>query len=382
MRLLFVKHNLEWPRSTGQDVHCFHMMQALSSLGHPTFLATVEEPTPAALDGLPLAGRFSIAGMAEPGRLRLSRAQERLRSYYGAREDHIIGVARAAEACHADAVVVVGLEALPYLAEVRGPRRIWYAADEWVWHHLSLVRLRERRSWRHVRYAAIKGLYERSYAPLIDRAWVVSESERRAMQWLAGVPRVDVLPNGVDAEEYCPIASPHIPRSAVFWGRLDFLPNIQALEWFCRNIWPAVRRRVPNARFTIIGFNPTEAVECLAGRDGISLRPNVVDLRREVSQHAVVVLPFVSGGGIKNKLLEAASLGKAIVCTPRACGGLQALADAPLIRPRSREEWATELLRLWTDPALCERAGAAGRAWVMNHHTWLGAARGAVATLA
>ena len=55
MRLLFVKDSLAWPRSSGHDVHSFHMMQALARLGHEVGLLTAAEPAPEAIAGLPLS---------------------------------------------------------------------------------------------------------------------------------------------------------------------------------------------------------------------------------------------------------------------------------------------------------------------------------------
>jgi hypothetical protein len=98
-----------------------------------------------------------------------------------------------------------------------------------------------------MRPAAVKGLYERAYGPLLDRVWVVSEADRRAMRWVAGARAVDVLPNGVDADYYAPRAAAVERETCAFWGRLDFGPNIQALEWFCGRVWPAVRRARPSA---------------------------------------------------------------------------------------------------------------------------------------
>jgi glycosyltransferase involved in cell wall biosynthesis len=93
-----------------------------------------------------------------------------------------------------------------------------------------------------------------------------------------------------------------------------------------------------------------------------------------------VVLPFVSGGGIKNKLLEAAALGMPVLCSPRAVRGLTAgAAVACARRPR---EWVLQLLELWADAPTRQRLGAAARAWVVRDHTWGAVARRAAAGLA
>src|SRR5262249_20111656 len=112
--------------------------------------------------------------------------------------------------------------------------------------------------------------------------------------------------------------------------------------------------------------------------EGVFLVPDLPDLREEVARHQAVVLPFVSGGGIKNKLLEAASMGKAIVCSERACEGLVA-GERPFLVCRSPADWADALIRLWDSVECRERLGGSARNWVMSRHTWEAAARAAQA---
>jgi len=383
MKLLFVKPGLAWPRSSGHDVHTYYAMRACAGLGHEIGLVTKTPPAAEAIAGLPLTFRSALEGRPASGEtVVLSKLQERFRSYWGVDPAMLAALRQDVRTYQPDAVVIVGLDALPFLGSVERAVRIWYAADEWIWHHLSLVQPLTPATYGHVKAAAIKGLYERAYAPLIDRAWVVSETERRAMRWLAGVSHVDILPNGVDAAHFAPL--PEItpePRTAVFWGRLDFEPNIQGLEWFCQRIWPAVRAAVPDARLTIVGFRPMAEVKALARLDGVELLADVPDLRAEVQRRGVAVLPFVSGGGIKNKLLEAAAMALPIVCTPRALNGLRSPSRDGLISASNPQQWVEALTRLWSDPSARQQAGAAARSWVLQCHSWEAGARAPMAGL-
>lgn len=381
MRLLFVKESLAWPRLSGHDVHCYEMMRALSGLGHAVGLLTAKEPAAEAVHGLDLDWRRTLDALpADAAGPRLSRLQEQYRSYWGIEEKRIVAVGEASREFRADAVVVVGLAVLPYLGAVEGAVRVWYAADEWAWHHLSQMRLTQPGTWHHLKEAIIKGLYERAYRRVVERVWVVSDADRRAMRWLGGVANVDVIANGVDADYYRPGPEPTLERSCVFWGRLDFGPNVQALDWFCRRVWPWLQRQEPAARFTIYGFQPTAAVHALAG-DGVEVVADLPDLRAEIAQHQVVVFPFQSGGGIKNKLLEAASMGKAIVCTPRTTSGLRAAGEAPLVSVRRPGQWVREVRDLWHNPQRRQRLGQAARQWVIEHHSWKTAAELAATSL-
>jgi glycosyltransferase involved in cell wall biosynthesis len=383
LRLLFVKDALAWPRASGNDVHSYHMMRALAELGHTVALATVREPAPEAICGLTLERCVTLDSVSvdanAPGPT-LGYLQERFRSYWGVEPQHIRAVRRISDEMQADAVVVVGLGVLPYLAGLVSPLRIWYAADEWVWHHLSQTSWLRPHTWGNLQQSLIKGLYERVYGPLLDGIWVVSATDQRAMRWVSGARGVDVIANGVDSDHFRPDAEPSVEHGCVFWGRLDFGPNVQALQWFCNNVWPLLHREVPSARFTIYGFQPTAAVQALAGRDGITMIPDLPDLRGEVARYPVVVFPFVSGGGIKNKLLEAAAMGKAIVCTPRATCGVRG-GELPFAQARRRGEWVQEIQSLWSDAARRRRLEQAARQWVLEHHTWRLAADLAVASL-
>lgn len=382
MNFLFVKASLAWPRSAGHEVHTYYMMRSLASLGHRVALVTFE-PTPAeAVAGCPLVRHFRWdegdrpASTAPP--LQLSRFQERFRSYWGIDPERIRGVGAAARELAADVVVVAGLEVLPYLGAVETAQRVWYAGDEWFWHHLSQVRLLRRRSWENAREAIVKGLYERAYGPLVDRIWVVSEVDGRAMRWVAGKCNIDVIPNGVDIERYAPLTLEEVADSLVFWGRLDFGPNLDALEWFVHKVWPRLREKRPAANLTIYGFAPTDQARALANQGGIRLVPNLEDLRPEIARAQVVVLPFVSGGGIKNKLLEAAAMARPIVVSRVACNGLVFPDGCPLAQAGRPKEWVERIVELWDDEKKRRAVGRAARAWVEKQHSWTAAAAKAI----
>jgi glycosyltransferase involved in cell wall biosynthesis len=382
VRLLFVKSDLAWPRAKGHDVYTFHTIKACAALGHEVSLAVAAEPKPEALQGLSLKAlyRFDQANGARWSGSS-SWLQRKFRSFFGVPDGYLAALAGAAEESRADAVIIAGLDVLPYFAAVRGVTTVWHAADELAWHHLSQLKLGDPELVSNVRAAAFKMVYERAHRGLIDRAWVVSTTERRAMKWLAGMKHVDVVSLGIDGSFFSPGSERVQPNTAVFWGRLDFGPNIQALDWFMREVWPLVRQRVPDARFTVMGFNPSDAVRASTAAPGVTLMPDVPDLRGIAREHAVAVFPFVSGGGTKNKLLEAAALGLPIVCTPTATLGLLG-HPLPLTVVSEARALADALAAMWSDPAAARTKGEAARAWVLREHTWDAMARTAIDTIA
>jgi glycosyltransferase involved in cell wall biosynthesis len=351
------------------------LMNALAARGHAVSLATIVPATPEAVAGLPVASLHTLR-TGSTDALPLTSWQRRFANYYGVKDEHGIALAGVLKEREFDAVVLVSLHLLPLLSPLAAmpapPVRVWYPADDPAWHHLSRVYPCRPHTWSELKTAAIDVLYERAFRSCYDRVWVVSRQDRMAVRLFSGCQEVDLMPNGVDADHYSPRGEPDLPASCVFWGRLDFDPNVDALQWFIEKIWPTVVQGTPTARLAVFGFHPRPRVKELAKSPGVELHPDLPDLRSEVTRRQAVVLPFITGHGIKNKLLEAAALGMPIVCTRRALSGTK---GKPAVRVcRSAGDWAAALAGLWADPAARRKLGAAARRWVTTHHTWDAAA--------
>ncbi len=381
LRVLFVKDKFHWPRASGGDIHGSQMARALAARGHAVDAATFAPSDPPAVDGLGLRRVIDLSkqpptteGIAEPGRL-----QRRFERYLGLNLAQLPRLAGAVRDGDYDAVAVLGVNAIPLLRAVRGPVRVWHAADDAALLHWSMFKPLHRGTWKHLRLAAVQGVYERAYRRVVDRGWVVSDRDRRAMRTIAGFPAVDVIPNGVDAEFFAPVPAAERPNTCAFWGRLEFGPNEDAVDWFVGRVWPRVRKAVPTARVTVIGFAPTARVRRACAAEGVELLADVPDLRQAVCERAVAVMPFVSGVGIKNKVLEAAALARPMVCTPAATSGL--LGAFPAAVGGSPAAFADAVVKLFGDAAARRDLGRRSREWVLREHGWAAAAARAEAGL-
>ncbi|MGL6094483.1 MAG: glycosyltransferase family 4 protein [Fimbriiglobus sp.] len=385
LRILFVADRLHWPRRSGTDVHGTQMMRALAARGHQVTLGTFRPPPAAAVAGLGLAGVIDLFGeppSAEDALPTPTRLQAKFERYWGTDSARQRAVGAASRAGGFGVVVILGADAMPLFRGVRAGRRVWYAADDAGLHHWSRVRAFDPTTWKQAKLAAIHGLSEWAFAGLVDRVWVVSDADRRAMRAFTGGAAVDVVANGVDADEFRPPDPPpaELPNSCVFWGRLDFGPNEDALRWFVERVWPRVREQVPDFRFDVFGFQPTPQVVELCRVTGVSLVPDLPDLRAEICRRQLVVLPFVSGRGIKNKLLEAAALGRPVVGTPHTLTG--ARGRPPVLCESTPAGFAREILEIGSmSPETRADLGRQMRAWVSEHHTWAAAAASAEAGL-
>jgi glycosyltransferase involved in cell wall biosynthesis len=178
--------------------------------------------------------------------------------------------------------------------------------------------------------------YEQAAVKRFHHVVAVSEHDRRLMSAWVDPSRVAVIPTGVDLRQYQPDCSDRrVAPLVMFVGAMDWEPNIDAVEFFCKEVWPSVLTQTPEAKFRIVGRNPDRRVQRLAGSsiEVTGQVPAVIDHLREA---AVVVVPLRIGGGTRLKIYEAMAAGKAVVSTSVGAEGLDVhhgrdiiLADTP-----------------------------------------------------
>jgi glycosyltransferase involved in cell wall biosynthesis len=150
---------------------------------------------------------------------------------------------------------------------------------------------------------------------------VVGDADARVLSRIIGVRNVQVIPNGVDVPDVAAVKRSLRP-TVMFSGVLKYPTNIDALLYFADEIWPAVHERIPQAVFQIVGRSPVPAVVELASRAGIEVVADVESVQIYLAQAWLAVAPMRTGAGIKNKILEAWSVGTPAVMTPIATNGL------------------------------------------------------------
>ena len=206
--------------------------------------------------------------------------------------------------------------------------------------------------------------YETRTLQRFQHVIAVSDHDRDAMLTLSPGCPITVVPTGVDTEQYrvVPPASAN-PPLIVFTGSMDWEPNIDAVEYFCREIWPIVLAAYPNARFQIVGRSPHPRVQRLASAsvEVTGTVPSVTDYLRAAT---VVIVPLRIGGGTRLKIFEAMAMAKAMVSTTIGAEGLD-VSPWPRLADRRRRivlcrQHSATLARSRAAPdvrAKCRRSG-------------------------
>lgn len=203
--------------------------------------------------------------------------------------------------------------------------------------------------------AAKMGRYERAAVRRFDHVIAVSDGDREIMKTMTDSTCISVVPTGVDLEQFQAAAGQGATNPlVVFLGSMDWEPNIDAVEYFCRESWPRIRASVPGAKFRIVGRNPHPRVKRLASEciEVTGTVPSVIEHLREA---AVVVVPLRVGGGTRLKIFEAMAMGKAVVSTSIGAEGLDVHDDRDILIADTAESFAASTVALLNDRVLRQR---------------------------
>jgi len=377
-----------WPGGTGGATRQFHLLRRLVELGHEvTVVAPVAQGQEAGAEGLEGAGirtllaprpasraREALAALARrPALAPAALSAPVLAWQVGVFWSTLRPLAkRALERERPDVLSVEHDNAAAWLGDLSDAPPAVLTLQNVGWHYYS-NRAAAASGPRRAAMRAEAGRFRRhNLRHLNGYARLVAMSERDRGDLLdAGITApVDVVPNGVASDELLPLAEPEGPPVLIFTGTLDHPPNAEGVAWFADEAWPAIRASRPDARLLVVGRNPPPSVTRLASRPGIEVVGPVPDMRDWYARATAAVVPLLSGGGSRLKILEALASGRATVSTTVGAEGLELEDERELLLADGAERFAAATLRVLDDAELRTGLATTGRELVEHRYDW------------
>lgn len=375
MRSLCIAEKYPWPAVDGYKLRLANMIGGLLETGPVDFvcLDAGDLPRDPAPDGVTVIdapeGPEAAASAWVPSWLRSSQPRRLVRRDFGAGRRAVAALDRAAydlvffshvDSWHPTHDAIAGVPALLDFDNLenllaRGIRRLGPAIEPGDglgrravararWLVASAANLTDERRWDKV---------QRRAATLVEKVFVCSELDVER----SGCPNAVVVPNGYELAwepaDHVAVADPEAPVF-LFVGLMSYDPNIDGARWFARDVFPAVRARVPGARVRIVGRR-AELVGDLASLPGVEVVGDVESLEPEMAGADVVVVPLRSGAGTRLKVVEAMANRLPMVSTTIGCEGIDVRHGEHLLIGDDARRFAEHCVTLATDP---EQRGA------------------------
>ncbi|MBU1152358.1 glycosyltransferase family 4 protein [bacterium] len=209
---------------------------------------------------------------------------------------------------------------------------------------------------------------ELCWLPKYDQCLVMSKNDQLILK--KSLPRLNILviPNGVDTSFYAKSKKDE-ENKITFLGGLLHPPNLTALQYFIKSIYPMIRDQINDFKFFIIG-NPGEVkIEQFKIDSNVEYLGFVEDSRPYLS-NSILVAPLLSGSGTRLKILEAMSMECAVVATTIACEGIEVTNLKDIMIADQPEDFAQKVVTLIKNKNLRKEIGKNARSLVEERYDW------------
>ena len=173
-----------------------------------------------------------------------------------------------------------------------------------------------------------------------------------------------VTPIGLELKDYSPClkAAP----SFCFIGSLDWMPNIEGIDWILNNVWDKVLAKCPDAEFHIAGRNTPEHLLEQKWQNVI-IHGEVSDATAFINKHGVMLVPLFSGSGMRVKILEGMALGKVVISTTLGLEGIAATTNKEVLIADQAEDFATAMVNCVQNPEKLQTIGQQAIDFIQEH---------------
>ncbi len=218
--------------------------------------------------------------------------------------------------------------------------------------------------------------FERKECHRYDQVIAVSREDSEMMRQDYQLEQVTDVPTGVDTEFFRPQSNTEMePVSLVFTGSMDWIPNVDAINWFCNDILPLVRAKVPNVKLTVVGRSPGRELLELAERDSsVVVTGRVDDVRPYMESAAAYIVPIRIGGGTRLKIYEAMAMEKPLVSTTVGAEGLPVADGEELLLADTAASFAEAVVRVLRDQPFAHQLAQRAANTVRERFGWNGVA--------
>jgi len=279
-----------------------------------------------------------------------------------------------------DIVEIEGIEMAPYLPTIEAIRpKLFVIYDahnaEWILQKRAcLTDLKNPARWPAAIYSWIQWhrlrRYEGTLMSRVDHTIAMSAQDKVALRDLMFDAPISVIPNGVDLKAYHHFSGLPIYHDLLFTGKMDFRPNVDAVLWFGLEVLPLIQAQRPGTTFAVVGQRPHPRLDVLRDKPGITITGYVNDVRPYIAGTTVYVAPLRVGGGTRLKLLEAMTMGKAIISTALGAEGFPVGDGQELMLADEPDIFAEKVIELLSNPGRRRELGDKGQAFAYANYGW------------
>jgi glycosyltransferase involved in cell wall biosynthesis len=344
MHILQVSPRVPFPLHDGGAIGIYNITKGLLAAGHRVTMLAINTPKhhqPASVLAH-LGPDFRLVTVDVDTRLRPLKA---LRNFLYSKEPYNVerfnsqavvnGLSQLLAAEQFDVVQFEGTFVAPYLAFVRWKLRHVattppplvlraHNIEYIIWQRLASGERNPLKRWYLEHLAKRMQQFERRELPQFDAIAAITPEDMARLRTLNCQHPIALVPAAVELASFQP--DPAVrprPRTVFMIGSLNWLPNLEGLDWLLREVWPALHAELPALELHVAGVAPPGHLTSRPkGQDNVFIHGFVESAAAFMRQHDLMLVPLLSGGGMRVKIIEGLALGKAILSTGIGAEGI------------------------------------------------------------
>ena len=271
-----------------------------------------------------------------------------------------------------DIVQFEGLFVVPYLDIVKAnsSAKIIYRAHNIefdVWERVALIeRFTPRRKYLQFLARRLK-VYETEQISRFHQVFAISEQDRQSILRFGCAVGIEVFPVALDFDRYITGNSKNTFPTLFHLGAMDWRPNKEGLEWFLDEIWPDIEPLNSELRFYIAGKNMQREFFDYDS-ENLVVEGEVFDAVEFINSKDIMIVPLLSGSGMRVKIVEGMAMKKCIIATSMAAEGIKCNPGKDILIANTADEFYRSILQCLTDPNKWREIGENARKTVERDH--------------
>jgi polysaccharide biosynthesis protein PslH len=235
-----------------------------------------------------------------------------------------------------------------------------------IWERITSNTSNGLKKW-YLKYLTSK-LKRYEVASLNDYDYLVAISDRDLTRFKQlGYRNGSITtPIGLELDAYTYTNKAITNNNLCFIGSLDWRPNIEGVDWFTKEVWPLIQKKNRNIRLNIAGRNTPEDL-VVNKIPNINIVGEVNDAIDFINSHTIMIVPLLSGSGMRVKILEGLALGKTVITTSLGLEGINAEHEKHLLIADTPEEFKNAILRAYNDATLRYKIGKNAKEFIHTH---------------
>lgn len=182
----------------------------------------------------------------------------------------------------------------------------------------------------------------------VDAIVTITDEDKKSIASLCPNKPIHTCLTGINLKSYQQVAVPKHPNTLFHFASMDWMPNIEAVDWLLKEVWNDVLKQQPNAKLILAGRGMPERFKKLASAN-ISIIDDVKDSAEFYKTYDVMLVPLWSGSGLRIKLVEGLAYGKAIITTSIGAEGIPYTSGKDLIIADSGKDFSNAIIELLTN---------------------------------